>query len=136
MSNTNDFTPLEEGEYMVRMNRITPKTTKAGDSALSIGFQVMKKVGDTDANESKSKNRLIFDYLLLEHKNPKVVEITNERIDKYLKAVKCEGGLEEIDHDVKRLEEFLDLPFIAKVKVEAGKNGYKDSNKITTFKRR
>jgi hypothetical protein len=131
-----DFKPLEEGEYMVRMNRITNKTTKKGDPALSIGFQVMKKVGDTNENESKAKNRLIFDYLVLEHSNPKVVEITNEKIDKYLKAIGQEKGLEGIGHDVSKLEEYLDLPFIAKVKIEAGTNGYKDSNKITSFKRR
>lgn len=131
-----DFTPLAEGEYMVRMNRITKKTTKAGDPALSIGYQVIKKVGDTVENESKAKNRLIFDYMVLEHNNPKVVEITNERLDKYLKAVGEDGGLEGIGHDVSKLDDFLDLPFIAKVKIEEGKNGYKDSNKISTFKRR
>jgi len=132
----NDFKPLEAGEYLVRMNRITPKETKKGDPALSVSFEVIKKVGDTDANESKAKNRLIFDYMVLEHANPTVVEITNEKLDKIIKATGSESGLAGIDHDVKQLEKFTQLPFIAKVKVKEGTNGYADSNAITSYKRR
>ena len=131
----NDFQPLPAGEYMVRMNRITPKTTSKGDPALSIGFQVIQKVGDSE-NESKSKNRLIFEYLVTDHDNAKVVEITNEKIDKLLKAVGEPKGLAGIEYDLTRLSQFLEVPFIAKVKIEQGTNGYKDSNKITSFKKR
>ena len=131
----NDFAPLAEGEYLMRMNRIEEKTTKKGDPAISVSFQVVQKVGDPD-NTSKSKNRLVFDYMVLNHSNPKVVQITNEKIDKYLKAVGLATGLAGIDHDIKRLSEFTELPFIGKLKIEAGTGGYADQNKITSFKKR
>lgn len=121
------FEPLVEADYLVRMNRITEKTSKAGNKMLSIGFQVVN--GD-------NKDRLIFENFLLDHKNPKVGEITADRLDKYLKAVGLETGLEGIDHDYSKLEEYTDIPFIATVKIQAGNNGYPDSNRIAAFKRR
>lgn len=130
-----DFPNLENGEYLVRMNRITEKTTKKGDKMLSVGYQVMKKVGDEE-NESKSKNRLIFENFIIEHANPKVTEITQDRLGKYLESVGVNGGLEGIDHDYSKLWDFLELPFKAKVGIQKGNNGYKDTNKIVAFSKR
>jgi len=123
----NPFEPLSEGDYLVRMNRVTEKTSKAGNKMLSVGYQVVS--GD-------SKDRLIFENFLLEHSNPKVSEITNERIDKYLKAVGVDDGLEAIGHDLTQIDQYLEIPFMAGVRIQAGNNGYKDSNKIASFKRR
>lgn len=130
-----DFPNLENGEYLVRMNRITEKTTKKGDKMLSVGYQVMKKVGDEE-NESKSKNRLIFENFIIEHANPKVTEITQDRLGKYLESVGVNGGLAGIDHDYSKLWDFLELPFKAKVGIQKGNNGYKDTNKIVAFSKR
>jgi hypothetical protein len=131
-----DFEPLQDGEYLVRMNRITEKKTKAGDPMLSVGFQVISKVGDAE-NETKSKNRLIFENYILEHKNPKVGEIARDRLGKYLEAVRVEGGLDGIGHDLSKLENYLELPFIAVVGVQESKNpAYGPSNKIKAFKQR
>jgi hypothetical protein len=131
-----EFKCLDEGEYLVRMSRITEVVSKAGNPMLKISYQVVKKVGDTSENESKAKNRLIFENFLTEHKNPKVAEITRDRLDKYLKAVGVDDGLSGVDDDFSRLEDYLELPFIAVVGIQAGSNGYKDSNKIKAFKRR
>lgn len=131
-----EFSPLESGEYLVRMNRITPTKSKNGTDMLKVGYQVIKKVGDTTENESKSKNRLIFENFLIGHSNPKVNQITQDRLDKYLKAVGEANGIEGIGHDLTKLEEFLDLPFKAEVGIKAGTNGYSDSNKIVTFSKR
>ena len=130
----NDFKPLPAGEYMLRMNRITNKVTAKGDKAISVGFEVVKKVGDTDANESKSKNRLVFEFLCLENANPQTVEITNEKINKILMAVGEAKGLEAIDYDISKLSKYLHRPFLGQLKVKAGTNGYPDSNAITSFK--
>ena len=96
------FEPLPEGDYLVRMNRVTEKTSKAGNKMLAVGYQVVN--GDF-------KDRLIFENFLLEHSNPKVSEITNERIDKYLKAIGIDEGLDGIDHDLSKLEDNLEIPF-------------------------
>jgi hypothetical protein len=129
------FEPLADGEYLVRMNRITEKKTKAGNPMLSVGYQVISKAGDPE-NESKSKNRLIFENFILEHSNEQVGEIARDRLDKYLKAVGQSEGLEGIGHDLSKLGNFLELPFIAIVGTQAGSNGYPDSNKIKAFKQR
>ena len=131
-----EFQPLPEGDYLVRMSRITEVVSKAGNPMLKISYQVVKKVGDTAENESRAKNRLIFENFITEHSNPKVAEITNDRLDKYLKAVGVEAGLDGIDNDFSKLDDYLELPFIAVVAIQAGNNGYKDSNKIKAFKRR
>jgi hypothetical protein len=129
------YAPIPEGEYLVRMQRINEKTTKAGDPALSVSFQVMQKIGDTE-DESKTKNRLLFDYLVLEHSNPKVTQITRERVDKYLKAVGESNGIDGIGGDFSKLSNYLETPLIAKVAVKDDGKGYGPSNKITSFKRR
>jgi len=131
-----EFSPLESGEYLVRMNRITPTKTKTGVDMLKVGYQVIKKVGDTDENESKSKNRLIFENILVGHPSETVKEIVEDRIDRYLKAVGESNGLKGIGHDLSKLSDFLDLPFKAKVGIQEGTNGYSDSNKITSFAKR
>lgn len=130
-----EFSPLAEGEYLVRMNRVSEVTSKAGNKMLKVGYQVINKVGDPD-NETKSKNRLIFENFLLDHANPKVGEITRDRIGKYLKAVGVENGLDGIGGDFSQLERFTELPFIAVVGIQEGNNGYSDSNKIKSYKRR
>lgn len=134
-ANEPKYAPIPEGEYLVRMQRINEKTTKAGDPALSVSFQVMKKIGD-DNDESKTKNRLLFDYLVLEHKNADVTKITRDRVDKYLKAVGESGGITAIGGDFSKLSDYLETPLIAKVAVKDDGKGFGPSNKITSFKRR
>ena len=126
------FEPLSEGDYLVRMNRLNEKTSKAGNLMLSAGFEVIKKVG-TDA---EGENRLIFENFLLEHTNENAVKISRDRISKYLKAVGVDGGLESLGEDVSKVTDFLEIPFIASVKIQEGSNGFGPSNKITAFKQR
>lgn len=99
---------------------------------LTVSYEVVKRVGTDD----EGKKRLIFDNLILEHKNPKVEEITTSKVDKYLKAVGVEGGFSEIGNDFSRLSEYTELPFIAAVGIQEGNNGYPASNKIKAYKRR
>lgn len=134
-SGKTEFDVLPEGEYLLRMNRVTKAQTKKGDDMLKVSYQVVKKVGDEE-NESKTKNRLIFDNLILSHSNPKVEEITRDRVGNYLKAIGVGSGIEGIGGDFSKLEDYLESPFIGKVKIESGTNGYSDSNKVVTFKSR
>ena len=121
------------------MNKITETTTKikedgtGGYPMLKVSYQVIKKVG----TDKEGSNRLIFDNLILEHKNPKVKEITDSKIDKYLKSVGVEGGFDEIGNDYSRLVEYTELPFIANVIIKKSNNpDYNDKNEVKAYKRR
>lgn len=133
---TTNYKPLDEGEYLVELGSIKEKVTKKGDPMLTMTYQVKRKAGEEAGTPSPCKGRLIFDNLITNHSNPKVEEISRERADKFLKAVGVENGIEGIGGDYSKLKEYLETPFIARVKVEEGSNGYGPSNKITSFKRR
>lgn len=127
-----DFSPLEAGEYLMRMQRISEVTSKAGNPMIKASFQVIKRVGG-EADEKGVKNRLIFENFVMEHTNPIVGEIARERLGKYAEAI---GITEDLDGDFSVLGDYLETPFIGKVKIKEGNNGYPDSNSITSFKSR
>jgi len=110
MSNAKpEFTPLEAGDYKVRMNRFKEDPTKNGKGRMiSAGFEVV---------DGDNKGRLIFHNFLVEHTTPKAMEIGNQQLDEYLKAVGA-GGLEGINNDRSLLEQWTEIPFIATVKVK------------------
>lgn len=132
---TEGFEPLPEGDYLVRMNRVTFEPCRNG-KMVKAGFQVVN--GDY-------AKRLVFENFLVEHSNPKAEQIGKERLEKYLGAIGVEGGLDAIGHDYNKLEEYLETPFIASLKIE-GEREYtaKDgstqtasaTNKIKSFKKR
>lgn len=130
-----EFTPLEDGDYLMRMNRVEVRPCKGG-SMVSAGFQVVS--GD-------AKGRLVFDNFLVEHTSAKAEEIGRERLGKYLEAIGVEGGLDGIAHEYTQLTDYLESPFIATLKTEGertytAKDGStataKASNKIKGFKKR
>lgn len=137
MSNQKEgFEPIPEGDYLVRMNRVELKPCSGG-KMVSAGFQVVG--GDF-------KNRLVFDNFLVEHNSEKAEKIGKERLGKYLEAIGVEGGLDGIGHDYSQLENYLESPFIATLKVE-GEREYTDkksgetktaqaANRIKSFKKR
>lgn len=132
------FEPLSEGDYLVRMTSYEEVDTKAGNGRnLKATFQVVN--GD-------AKNRLIFENFLVEHTNPEAEEIGNDRLDKYLKAVGAENGLESLGNDRTKIGEYLEMPFIATVDIEDARE-YQDKvtgetklskakNRIKSFKAR
>ena len=138
-----DFQPLPEGEYLVRMNRFEDVTTSKGGKAAKTSFQVIKRVGG-DAEEKGVKNRLVFHYFNYENSNPKAEEIGKEQLDKYLKSVGVDEGLDGIGYDIPQVAEYLETPLIVKLgevpEKEYTKDGQtriaKPTNKITSFKSR
>lgn len=130
------FTPLEDGEYLVRINRVTEAATSKGDPMLKVSYQVIHKVGDKE-NVSKTKDRLIFENFLLKNSNPKVKEITEDRINRLLQAVGQEKGLAGVGGDVGEISNYTELPFIATIGTRIDKKGvYAPSNYVKLFKRR
>jgi len=121
----NEYTPIPEGDYLLRMNRITEKAIKGGKGTLlSAGFEVIK--GD-------HKGRLVFHNFIVDHTNPKAVEIGTDQLDKYLRAVGVEDGFEGLGFDRGSLEEYTELPFTGAVKIQEPNPGYKAQNKIVKF---
>ena len=129
------FEPLEDGDYLMRMNRVEIRPCNGG-KMVSAGFQVVN--GD-------AKGRLVFDNFLVEHTSEKAEQIGQERLGKYLEAIGIEGGLEGIGHDYSQLGDYLESPFIATLKTEGertytAKDGSektaKAQNKVKAFKKR
>lgn len=122
------YEPIPEGEYLLRMNRIEEKAIKSGvGTLLSAGFEVIN--GD-------HKGRLIFHNFIVEHSNPKAEEIGTDQLDKYLKAVGVSDGLDAINNDRTELENYTELPFKGRVKIQEGNNGYPPVNKVVQFSSR
>lgn len=132
------YEPLPEGEYVLSLKNVETKKTKAGTGTMvNAAFEVKKN--------DDYKNRLIFESFMIQHPSEKAVKVGRERLNKFLKAVGHEGGLEALDMDTTRLNDFTDELFIASVKVKEAET-YQDAsgqtkqskagNKITNFKPR
>lgn len=107
-----EFTPLEPGDYLVRMNRCEEKPTKNGAGTLiSAGFEVVS---------GEQKGRLVFHNFLVEHTSAEAQKIGNQQLDGYLKAVGA-GGLDGINNDRTLLEQWTEIPFTAVVSIEEPK---------------
>ena len=127
-----DFPPLEAGDYLLRMQRITEVKTKGGNPMIKASFQVVKKVGG-EAEEKGIQGRLVFENFVMEHNNPKVGEISRDRLGKYASAV---GITKDLDGDFSELGDYLETPFVGTLKVKEGNNGYPASNTISSFQAR
>jgi len=126
---TTNFKPLPEGEYLVRMNRIEEKEIKNGGGKMLVaGFQVVN---------GEHKGRLVFHNFIIEHAtSPKAVEIGSAQLDRYLKCIGISSGFEGLGYDVGALQDSLEVPFNAYLKIEDGGGTYRDTNKIVKFSSR
>lgn len=123
-----DFSPLEMGDYTLRMNRISEEPTKNGAGVMvKAGFEVVN--GD-------NKGRLVFHNFLVEHTNPKAAEIGNKQLNEFLEAVGVKGGLEALGQDRSGLSDYLELPFIGALKIEEAKGYTTASGESKTSKAR
>lgn len=122
------YLPIPKAAYTVKMTKCTEKATKAGNGAyLDVTFEVV---------EGDHSKRLIFEKFMIDHPSEKVVQIGEERLSKFLKAVGVRNGLAGLDGDTNKVSEHLNKLVIGNVGIEAGTNGYGDRNKITSFSMR
>ena len=104
-----EFTPLDSGDYLIRLNRFSEAPTKNGKGVMiSAGFEVVN---------GEQKGRLVFHNFLVEHTSEKAQEIGNQQLDNYLMAVGA-GGLEGINNDRTLLEQWTDIPFTGVLSIE------------------
>ena len=121
-----DYSPLPNGDYAVTVDRVTEKSTKAGNGTL---IDVSFKVNDGD-----NKGRLLFNSFLISHPNPKASSIGLQQLDRFLKAVGHFGGFEALGSDSTQLEGFIGRDLIVSTEIESNP-GYKDRNKIKRYNR-
>tara|TARA_R110000824_G_scaffold67222_6_gene174080 strand:+ start:137 stop:535 length:399 start_codon:yes stop_codon:yes gene_type:complete len=119
------YEPIPVGEYLAKVGRFTEKATKAGNGSYVTGtFEIL---------EGDHAGRLVFQNFMLSHPNPKSVEIGNEQLSKFLKAVGQGGGFDALGNDVTALEEYTNRACVISVGIKEGTNGYKDSNMISKW---
>lgn len=127
-----EWLPVEEGEYLVRMNRAGEKIAKSsGNPMFAVSYQIISKVGDTGDGKG-IKDKLIFENFHIES-SEKAMEVSRNRASNYLKAIGRDG---DFSGDFTELLNTLETPFLAKVVIKEGNNGYPASNAIATFSRR
>lgn len=115
------YDPLPDGEYLVKLDRVSEKPTKNGaGSFVSASFKVQ---------EGDFKERLIFHNFLITHTNPKAAEIGKEQLSKCLKAMGVNGGFDAIGNDASQVENYIGNDLILNVGVEFSA-GYAPRNKV------
>ncbi|MCK9370550.1 DUF669 domain-containing protein [Candidatus Dojkabacteria bacterium] len=101
-----EFSPLPEGDYLVRLIQVDEKKTAKGDSMLSARFQVAK--GDF-------KDRLIFENYMLTHENNAVTDISKRKLQDLASATGDKNVYETVGDAAANLNDFLEIPFMATV---------------------
>lgn len=118
------FAPVPKGTYMVVLQTIEEKQTKAGNGTyLDATFVV---------NDGTHKNRLIFHKFIVDHANPNASKIGLEQLEKFLKCAGAKKGLIDIDHDTGEVIRYANLPVAVNLDIEA-KEGFSPRNKIVSF---
>ena len=125
------FEALPDGDYLVRMQTLVEKKTKAGDDMLTAKFQIVKGPDGVDG----AKNRIIFENFVMTHKNPKVTEISTKKLNNYAEAIGINGGIDNLKNGVGDLQDYLETPFIATLGTGKEYNG-NIPNIIKAFKAR
>lgn len=111
------FDPLPPGKYKAMIVASEIKDTQAGDGKyLKLEFQIL---------EGEFANRRLWTNLNLRNPNQKAMEIAYRD----LAAIESALGL----RNVQRSEDLHDRPLIVKVKIEKGKDGYDDQNRINGY---
>ena len=121
------YAPVPNGEYVVALNRVAEKQTKAGNGTyIDASFTIA---------EGDYTKRLLFHTFLINHTSDKAQSIGREQLDKFLKAVGVNGGFDSLGNDSMALESLVGKELLVNTAIEANP-GYKDRNKIKKFMRR
>lgn len=114
---TGSFDLMPAGEYLCMAIEEEEKETKSGGMMLVIKFQII---------DDKCNGRYVWQNFNVENANEKAVHIAFQELKRLGKAVG--------KPDCGNTEEFMNIPFRAKIGIEPGKNGYEDRNKIKDYK--
>lgn len=120
------FDTIPEGDYPLRMQSLEEVKSKKGDPMLKAKFQIFN--GDF-------KGRIVWENYILAHKSQKCVDVNLSKLDNYAKAIGLTDGLETIGHDLTKLQDYVETPFVATLKHKEPYNGRVDS-RIFSYKKR
>jgi hypothetical protein len=120
--NASEYTPVTDyelippGEYEAIINSAEWKDTKAGTGRyLKLEFEFTREY----------EGRKIWENLNLENPNEKAVQIANAALSGICGAI----GVDQLTDT----DQLLDKPMIIKVKIQKGKDGYDDQNRISKY---
>jgi len=119
------------------MVELTLKETKAKNG--TIASAIFELVGGEYGSDKEKKGRKVFHTFLVDHTNPKAVEYSNNKLNKFLAAVGSTSSIEDLSHDFAQVEDLTkDIPIMIGVEInEYEKDGVTvEGNKITSFKKR
>jgi len=113
----NDYELIPPGKYRAIIESSEVKQTSKGNGTM-LSYVAMIIDGEF-------ADRKIFGNMMLVHENEKAEEIGLRS----LKQLKVAVGKPQSTKE----EDLWEVPFVAKVGIEKGKNGYEDRNKIVAF---
>lgn len=113
----NDFELIPPGKYPCIIESSEIKATKANNGQMLSYVAVII--------EGEHEGRKIFGNMMLRHENEKAEEIGLRSLKQLKAAIGKPSSTEESD--------LWEAPFLAKIGIEKGKNGYEDRNRIVAF---
>lgn len=115
----NDYSPIPAGTYLLALETSKVKeTSKVGERGNRGSYLSVTVV----VQDGLFKGRKVFDQFTLSNDNPEAVEIGQGQLSALIRA--C-GKVAVGDS-----EELHGLPFIGKVKIEPGRDGYEPRNRL------
>jgi hypothetical protein len=111
-----DFEPLPAGEYRAIVADCEEKESRAGNIGLNLKIQII---------EGQYENRLIFQWLNINHPKSNVQKIAEAELASIFRAL-------NIQHPTDTAE-LLDQPLVVKLKVTKPENGYDAGNKVVKW---
>jgi hypothetical protein len=113
----NDFELVPSGKYRCIIESSEIKSTK-NENGTMLSYVAVIIDGDHEG-------RKIFGNMMLRHENEKAEQIGLQQLKKLKAAIGKPQSTQE--------EDLWETPFLAKIGVEKGKNGYEDRNRIQDF---
>jgi hypothetical protein len=116
------FEPMPVGDYLVsisasEMKDTKPKPNKKPGKYLQLTLDIL---------EGPHKGRKVFDFLNLVNENKTTEEIAQKQLSSICRVT---GVMRP-----KKSEELHNIPFMVKLKIQKGTDGYDDSNRIADYK--
>lgn len=112
------FAPVPPGMYTMQITKSEIKTTKSGNGEyISLQMVIM--------DEGSYAGRTVFTNLNIVNPNEKAVQIARSQLKNICKSV----GITEFQDT----QELHGIPFLAKLKIVPGRDGYDDRNEVAKF---
>lgn len=114
-----DFEPLPDGEYIVEVEKITPKPTKNGDgSGVNLQYNIVS---------GEYSGRKVFEWITLQHKKIAAQKMGEKQFGLLLKAAIGENVALQSPSDL------LNKKLVVQIELEVGEGG-RENTRIVEYK--